>query len=116
MVLLLRTVHRFLFHLPVRWLLKIEIEVFFTRKFNLTAVINHSGTLNSGYYTCVVKDGETWWHCNDEAVVPVNIDDINKSLLHVLFLSGYIIFIYVCARILLAAKISREGVCLIVTK
>ena len=37
--------------------------------FNLAAVINHSGNLISGYYTYLVKDGETWWHCNDKAVV-----------------------------------------------
>ena len=59
---------------------EIEDEVFCTRKFNLAAVINHSGNLNSGHYTCLVKNGETWWHCNDKAVVPVNLDDINKSL------------------------------------
>ena len=39
-----------------------EIEVVCTRKFNLAAVINHSGNLNSGHYTCLIKDGETWWH------------------------------------------------------
>ena len=39
---------------------EIEDEVFCTRKFNLAAVINHSGNLNSGHYTCLVKDGETW--------------------------------------------------------
>ena len=49
---------------------EIEDEVFCTRKFNLVAIINHSGNLNSGHYTCLVKDGETWWHCNDKTVVP----------------------------------------------
>ena len=44
---------------------EIEDEVFCTRKFNLTAVINHSGNLNSGHYTCLVMDVEMWWHCND---------------------------------------------------
>ena len=39
---------------------EIEDEVFCTRKFNLAAVINHSGNLNSGHYTCLVKDGEMW--------------------------------------------------------
>ena len=63
----------------------IEDEVFCSRKFNLAAVINHSGNLNSGHYTCLVKDEETWWHCNDKAVVRVNLDDINKSLFYVLF-------------------------------
>ena len=63
---------------------EIEDEVSCTRTFNL-AVINHSGSLNSAHYTCLVKDGETWWHCNDKAVVRVNLDDINKLLPYVLF-------------------------------
>ena len=48
---------------------EIEDEVFCTRKFNLGAVINHSGNVNSGHYMCLVKDQETWWHCNDKAMV-----------------------------------------------
>ena len=64
---------------------EIEDEVFCTRKFNLAAAINHSGNLNIGHYTCLVKDVETWWHCNDKTVVRVNLDDINKSLPNVLF-------------------------------
>ena len=63
---------------------KIEDEVFCTRKFNLATFINHSGNL-SGHYTCLVKDGEMWWHCNDKTVVRGNLDDINKSLPCVLF-------------------------------
>ena len=70
---------------PIEVVTEIEDEVFCTRKFNLAAVINHSGNLNSGHYTCLVKDGETWWHCNDKAVVRVNLDYINKSLPYVLF-------------------------------
>ena len=64
---------------------EIEDEVFCTRKYNLAVVIDHSGILNSGHYTCLVKDGETWWHCHDKAVVRVNLDDIDKSLPYVLF-------------------------------
>ena len=64
---------------------EIEDEVFCARKFNLAVVINHIGNVNSGHYMCLVKDGETWWHCNDKAVVQVNLDDINKSLPYVLF-------------------------------
>ena len=37
---------------------EIEDEVFCSRKFNLAAVINHIGDLNSGHYTCLVKDGK----------------------------------------------------------
>ena len=64
---------------------EIEDEVFCTRKCNLPAVISHSGNLNSGHYTCLVKDGETWWHCNGKAVVRGNLGDINTSLPYVLF-------------------------------
>ena len=39
---------------------KIEDKVFCTRKFNLGAVINNIGNLNSGHHTCLIKDGETW--------------------------------------------------------
>ena len=53
---------------PIEVVTAIEDEVFCTRKFNLAPVIYHSGNLNSGHYMCLVKDGETWWHCNDKAV------------------------------------------------
>ena len=69
---------------PIEVVTKIEDEVFCIRKFNLAAVTNHSGNLNSGHCTSLVKDGETWWHWNDKAVVPVNFDDINKLLPYVL--------------------------------
>ena len=54
---------------------------------------NHSGNLNSGHYRCLVKDGETWWHCNDKAVVQVNLDD--KSLPYVLFCQAKYFF-FIC--------------------
>ena len=70
---------------PIEVVTEIEDEVFCTRKFNLAAVINHSGNLNSGRHMCLVKDGEMWWHYNDKAVVQGNSDDINTSLPYVLF-------------------------------
>ena len=70
---------------PIEVVNEIEDEVICTTKFNLAAVINHSGNVNSGHYACLVKDGEMWWHCNDKTVVPINSDDINKSLPYVLF-------------------------------
>ena len=66
---------------PIEVVTEIEDEVLCTRKFNLAVVINHSGNLKSGHYTCLVKDGETWWHCNDKALVRVNLDDINHCLI-----------------------------------
>ena len=64
---------------------EIEDKVFFKRKFNIASVINHSGNLKSGHYRCLVKDGETWWHYNDKAVVRINLDDINKLWFYVFF-------------------------------
>ena len=69
------------------------------QKFNLAAMLNHSGNLNSDYDMYLVKDGETWWHCNDKAVVPVNMDGIkiNRCLmfffirLHIFF----VIFVFI---------------------
>ena len=49
------------FSSPIEAVTEIEDEVFCTRKFNLPAVINHSGNMNSGHYTCLLQDGETWW-------------------------------------------------------
>ena len=40
---------------PIEVVTEIEDEVFYTRKFNLAAVTNHSGNLNSGHYTCLGK-------------------------------------------------------------
>ena len=34
-------------------------EVFCIETFYIDVIINCSGNLNSGYYTCLVKDGET---------------------------------------------------------
>ena len=53
---------------------------YFVKKISLAAIANCIGNLNSGHYTCLLKDGETWWHCNDKAVVPVNMDDISKYI------------------------------------
>ena len=61
------------------------MRYFLQKNFNLAAVINHSGNLNSGNYTFLVKDREAWWHCNDKSVVRVNLNDIYALLPYVLF-------------------------------
>ena len=50
--------NRFFVSSSIEVVTEIEEEVFCSRKFNLAAVINHSGNLNSGHYTCLVKDGK----------------------------------------------------------
>ena len=64
---------------------ELEDEVFCKRRFQLCAVINHSGNMERGHYTCLVKVGDLWWHCNDKAVVSSNINDIHASLPYILF-------------------------------
>ena len=80
---------------------KMEDQVFCTRKFKLAAIINHSGNLISDRYTCLVMDGGMWWHCNDKAVVPVNMNDVSKSLPYVL-ISGCIFCVCVCVCVIFA--------------
>ena len=77
-------------------IIEMEDQVFCTRKFKLAAIINHSGNLNSDCYTCLVMDGGMWWHCNDKAVVPVNMNDISKSLPYVLISGCIFFFLCVC--------------------
>ena len=47
-----------------------EHEVSVNKQYQLSAVINHSGTLNSGHYWSLVKHNNKWVHCNDKAVIP----------------------------------------------
>ena len=63
----------------------LENEVFCSRKFQLSAIINHSGNLERGHYTCLIRDRETWWHCNDRAVVHSKPEDIDPTLPYLLF-------------------------------
>ena len=61
-------------------------EVMCNRTFNLVAVINHSGNLTSGHYSCLVKENSgEWLFCNDKAVVPYKLKDLDVSLPYVLF-------------------------------
>ena len=92
---------------------ELEDMVFCTGKFNLTVITNHSENLNSGHYTCLVKDGETWWHFSDEAVVAVNKDDINKLLPDALMIclirlhKNIYIYIYIWFSLLLRLPARR---------
>ena len=64
---------------------KLEQEVSFTRRFKLSGLINHSGTLERGHYTCIVRDGDIWWHCNDRAMVQTSLQNIDLTLPYILF-------------------------------
>ena len=75
----------FLCSSSVEVILEVDGEVSVRRSFNLVAVINHSGTLNAGHYTCSVQEQGAWWHCNDRAVCKSSNLCLNRSLPYVLF-------------------------------
>ena len=58
--------------------------VHLSRKFSLFAVINHSGNLNTGHYTCFIKDKGSWWYCNDKTVTKTTLNTLDGSLPYVL--------------------------------
>lgn len=37
-------------------------------KYSLVAVVNHSGSMNSGHYTSFCNDGKQWYYCDDQAI------------------------------------------------
>ena len=81
---------------------EIEDEVFCIETFNLASTINPSGILNIGHCTCLVKDGGISWNCNDQAVMPLNIIEINSCRMF--------FFIRVCNFFLLSVFcVSLEG-------
>ena len=68
----------FLVSYSIELVTEIEYAVFCIRKFSCVTITNHSGNLNSCHYMCMVKDEETWWNCDDKAMITVNMDDISK--------------------------------------
>ena len=61
-------------------------EVSFFNNYSLVATINHSGSLNNGYYWAIIKDDTTnpWFPCNDKVVFEIKADDL-KNKTYVLF-------------------------------
>uniref|UniRef100_F1KUZ2 Ubiquitin carboxyl-terminal hydrolase n=1 Tax=Ascaris suum TaxID=6253 RepID=F1KUZ2_ASCSU len=55
--------------------------------FNLYAVTNHSGRLNSGHYTSVMHNEDTkeWLFYDDESVTPINADSICSKNAYILY-------------------------------
>ena len=82
---------------------EIEDEVFCIETFNLAFTVNCSGILNSGHYTCLVKDGETSWHCSDQAVMPINMIQINSCRMFFFIracnFSCSLYFVLLCRRV-----------------
>ncbi|CEF68436.1 Ubiquitin carboxyl-terminal hydrolase 21 [Strongyloides ratti] len=46
--------------------------------YDLYAVVNHMGTLNSGHYTSFVRSNDQWFECDDETVRHLN--DYNQDI------------------------------------
>ena len=54
--------------------------------YNLCAVVNHYGTMNSGHYTSYCKPAQTnlWYHCDDDTVTRLN-KPVKTSAAYLLF-------------------------------
>ena len=65
----------------------IEGEVSFRQNYNLKAVINHSGTLDSGHYWATIfhPSLKCWLSCDDKTVTRISKDKISTRYAYVLF-------------------------------
>ena len=75
-------------------------KVVFFNSYSLVATINHSGSMNNGYYWAIIKDDTTnqWFSGNDKVVFEIKVDDLNNKTSYVFFyarkwFSFYFIFI-----------------------
>ena len=57
------------------------------RHFKLLGTINHTGSLNRGHYTSYIKlvSKDSWYHCNDAAVVLSKGDQVNNESSYLYF-------------------------------
>ncbi|XP_015778040.1 PREDICTED: ubiquitin carboxyl-terminal hydrolase 22-like [Acropora digitifera] len=54
-------------------------------KYSLFAVVNHSGTLEVGHYTCFIRQQQQWFKCDDAWITKATLDDVLQS-------EGYLLF------------------------
>ena len=64
-----------------------EEDISFTNEYRLVATINHSGTLARGHYWAFAKGdpSDSWWKCDDRAVLKVKPSYLNNSSVYFLF-------------------------------
>ena len=55
--------------------------------YELSAVVDHEGTLENGHYTSYVKIGGLWFHCDNHRVDRVEVETVKTSLGYVLLYS-----------------------------
>jgi len=54
-------------------------------KYELFAVVNHLGTLQSGHYTCFIRQNITWFRCDDALITKASIEQVLSSEAYLLF-------------------------------
>ena len=56
-------------------------DITISRKFKLTATINHSGTLNAGHYWAFIKEtgSNCWLKCNDTTVTKASLKELSNN-------------------------------------
>jgi Ubiquitin carboxyl-terminal hydrolase len=53
--------------------------------YDLYAVINHSGSLSQGHYTCYVQESNAWYQCDDTWVCEADEQQVSDSQPYILF-------------------------------
>ena len=73
-----------------------SIEVSFLNNYALVVTINHSGSLNNGLYSAIIKDVTTnqWFSCDDKVVFKIKADDLNNKMSYALFFVRKYIFFF----------------------
>nr|XP_019009672.1 ubiquitin carboxyl-terminal hydrolase 22/27/51 [Kwoniella pini CBS 10737]OCF48453.1 ubiquitin carboxyl-terminal hydrolase 22/27/51 [Kwoniella pini CBS 10737] len=53
--------------------------------YDLFAVVTHEGKLDNGHYWADVREGEEWWHCDDDKVTPTTLSSVLSQKAYMLF-------------------------------
>ncbi|KAL7421461.1 hypothetical protein Q5752_004348 [Cryptotrichosporon argae] len=53
--------------------------------YDLFAVVTHEGKLDNGHYWADVRDGDEWWHCDDDKVTPTSLGAVLAQKAYMLF-------------------------------
>ncbi|WVR09196.1 hypothetical protein IAU60_006258 [Kwoniella sp. DSM 27419] len=53
--------------------------------YDLFAVVTHEGKLDNGHYWADVREGEEWWHCDDDKVTPTTLASVLAQKAYMLF-------------------------------
>ncbi|WWC91368.1 uncharacterized protein L201_006311 [Kwoniella dendrophila CBS 6074] len=53
--------------------------------YDLFAVVTHEGKLDNGHYWADVREGDEWWHCDDDKVTPTTLSAVLNQKAYMLF-------------------------------